>query len=234
LDHETRALLLALRVEVELEIAGGTLQGKVASAGAAPPLHGLLLSRTLPLVLRAARRLRRPPEVAARLAHNARHDRMFRVRRQNLLCLARDHPDLEVTREPLRAACADPSPDVRVRAAMALGEDGRTTLLEVARQPDGEDLPTARAVAALGDHFPLEATRELLARSLRARRVETARECLLSLGGRGAAEAVSAIAKVLAVDRGDLAVAAAEALAESGLAAAEPPLIAALGSDSVE
>src|SRR5262249_36506367 len=78
------------------------------------------------------------------------------------------------------------------------------------RDPDGGDLPTARAVAALGERLGLDETRSLLAHALRSRHLETARECLLSLGHRRVAEAIPALARVLALDRGDLAVAAAE------------------------
>jgi hypothetical protein len=66
--------------------------------------------------------------------------------------------------------------------------------------------------------------------ALRTRREETARECLATLGrGHGA---VHALAKVLAVETGLLAEAAAAALGATRLAAAEPSLVKALSRES--
>jgi hypothetical protein len=127
LDGETRSLLRSLRVEVELEVVSGELRGRVMEGNDPPGLHGLLLSRTLPLLLEAARRLRWPVDAAARIAHNARRDRDPGVRRENLLALVREYPDAPATRDLLRAAREDSSDDVRVRAAIALGEEGRAT-----------------------------------------------------------------------------------------------------------
>ncbi len=234
LDDATRRLLLGLLVEVDLEIVNGQLRGQVAYGGGVVSLHARLLSRTLPVLFDAARRLRRPSDIVARLAHNARTDRSDRARRENLLCLARDYPDAETTRETIRAACTDPSSEVRVRAAVALGEEGRPVLLALVRDPDEDDLPTARALATLGDRLATDEVGTLLGHALRAHRMETARECLLRLGRHGDEGAVAAIAKVMAVDRGPLAVAAAQALAKSGRPEAEAPLLAALAHGSPE
>jgi HEAT repeat protein len=139
-----------------------------------------------------------------------------------------------MTRETMRAACGDPSDDVRVRAAIALGDEGRPTLLAVARREDSDDVAAGRAVAALGDHLTIEDARAMLGRALRSRRSETAHECLSALGRRADATVIPLIAKVLAIEKGELAVTAARALGQTGLAVAEAPLLAALERDTPE
>jgi len=232
LSHDTRALLRSLLVEVDLEVVGGELRGVVIQGLNSPARHGLLLSRTLPLLLDAAHRLRWPADTARQLAHNATTDREPGVRRENLLALLREYPDAPATRATTRAACSDPSDDVRTRAAIALGDEGRSTLLEVARREDADDVAAGRAIAALHDHLTIEDAKEILGRALRSRRTETAHESLASLGRRADVTAVPVIAKVLAIEKGELAVTAARALAETGLPAAEAPLLAALERDA--
>jgi HEAT repeat protein len=219
-------VLTSLHAEVGLEVARGELRGRVHDRSV-----DATLSRTLPIVLAAAHRLRRPPDVAAALAHNARSDPEPRVRLENLIALAREYPENEVTKTALRAACDDANEEVRVRAATARGEEGRRTLLEIAKMEHAEDLPAARAIAALGDHLPAGDTRAILAHALRTRRIQTARACVGELGRRAEADAIPVMARVLAVEKGDLAVAAAQALAETGLPEAEAPLLAALVRD---
>src|SRR6185436_5959692 len=105
-------------------------------------------------------------DVAQRLAENVRQDPVPGVRLRNLLVLVREFLAEPGTREILRAACADPSPQVRLRAAMALGAEGREVLLEVAESLK-DDESSAQAVAHLGQELPFERTRALLAASLR-------------------------------------------------------------------
>src|SRR5260221_1894474 len=233
LSRDTRALLSSLLVEVDLEVVGGELRGVVIQGLNSPARHGLLLSRTLPLLLDAAHRLRWPADTTRELAHNATTDREPGVRRENLLALVREYPDAPATRETTRAACGDPSDDVRTRAAIALGDEGRSTLLEVARREDADDVAAGRAIAALDDHLTIEDAKEILGRALRSRRTETAHEGLASLGRRADATAVPVIAKVLAIENGELAVTAARALAETSLPAAEAPLLDALERDTL-
>ena len=163
-----------------------------------------------------------------------RSDPEPRVRLENLLALAREYPESEVTTAALRAACDDANEEVRVRAATALGEEGRRTLLEIAKMEHTEDQPAARAVIGLGDHLSAEDTRAILAHALRTRRIQTARACVSSLGWRSEADAIPVLARVLAVEKGEVAVAAAQALAETGLPEAEAPLLAALVREIAE
>ena len=231
LTRETRALLRSLLVEVDLEVVAGQLRGLIREEIDPRERYELLLSRTLPLLLDAARRLRWPADTATQLAHNATTDREPAVRRENLLALVREYPDAPVTRETMRTACDDPSDDVRIRAAIARGDEGRPTLLEVARREDADDVAAGRAIAALGHHLTTDEAKQILRRALRARRAETAHECLASLGRRAEPAVIPVISKVLAIEKSELAVSAARALAETGLAAAEAPLLAALARD---
>jgi HEAT repeat protein len=225
LDEETRRLLTALRAEVGLQVVNGELRGGVHDR------DNVTLAGTLPTVLAAAHRLRRPADIAAALARNMRSDPQPRVRLENLLALVREYPENEITKAALRAGCDDANDEVRVRAATALGEEGRRTLIEIAETEHAEDGPSARAIAALGDHLSEGDMQATLVRALRTRRVQTARACLDGLARWAPAEAIPAIARVLAMEKGELAVAAAQALAETELPAAEAPLLAALSRD---
>jgi HEAT repeat protein len=233
LDGPTRALLRTLRLESDLEVDGGRLRGALRVT-TGWPLHELALARILGLMLDVARRLERPRDVAQRLADNARLDPLPEIRLQNLLMLVREYPERPATDEALVAACADASDWIRVRAATALGERGRATLLEVATAEPPDDAAAAQAVAVLGERLAPEHVREILGRALRTRQDGTVRACLASLAQRGGGDDVELIAKVMSVEKGALAAAAADALAATGSAAAEPPLLAALGRDAGE
>ncbi len=189
----------------------------------------------LPAVLRAAldlaARLVAPDDLAQRIASNLATEPEPRVRLRAFLTLLREFPEHAATREALAAAREDPDADVRVRAGIALGADGRDVLLGVAGGEGAEDVTSARAVAALVGSLTLEQASELLRNALRTRRAATARVCLGMLARHGA-KATPTLAKVLLVERGELGEAAAEALAATGDPAAEASLLRALGSGS--
>lgn len=230
LDVETRRVLSSLFSTMQLEVVDGQLRGRFRWGN---PTR-LTLPAAIPALLAAAHRLRRPSDVLAALARNAQSDPEPRVRLENLLALAREYPDHEATRLVLRDRCDDASDEVRARAASALGAEGRRTLLELARTEHVEDMPGARAVAALGDDLPAGEVHGILGRALRTRRLQTARACMDELGRRGQADAVPVLARVLAVEEGSLALSAATALAATGLATAETPLLAALTREPAE
>jgi HEAT repeat protein len=232
LDADTRRLLSALLTEADLEVRGGRLEGRIPSWPAISLLGGDQ-ARTMSLLLDAARRLERPPDIVSRLARNARHDPVAAVRVANLLTLVGEYPDHPATEPSLVAACSDENDAVRVRAAIALGERGRATLLEVALGAL-DDAAGAQAVAALGEHLEFGHAKDALGRALRLRKMETARACLTALGGDGNADAIGVLSRVLGIEEGGLAVAAADALGATGSPAAEPPLIAALARDIPE
>jgi hypothetical protein len=165
--------------------------------------------------------------VAERLAHNALRDPEIAVRMNNLLALARDFEGHEATRPALRAAGRDPWPEIRLRAAEALGgPEGREALLTLTS--DEADAVAARAVAALGRWLAPERTALILERAMQEGRNETACACLSLLGRMGSDAAVARLVQVLGSDDAELKAAAAQALGWSGRPAAEGPLLDAL------
>jgi hypothetical protein len=188
------------------------------------------LHEVLPAVLALARRLQTPEDVPRRLAENLKSEPVAGVRLQVLTTLAREFPDHPATRDALLAARDDPDAEVRLRAGIALGPEGRDVLLAIARGEGAPDETTERAVVALGWHLTTAEAQGILRNALRARREGTARACLGTLGQRRGAEVVPTLAKVLAVEKPELAAAAADALGVTGDASAERALLAALGS----
>lgn len=233
LDGETRRLLRTLLLEMDLEVDRGQLSGALPVTTDWDQ-HERVLAHMLSLLLDAARRLERPRDLVRRLADNARLDPLPEVRLQNLLTLVREYPEQPTTQEALVAACTDTSDWIRVRAATALGERGRAILLEVALRDPPDDAAAAQAIAVLGERLATERVREILGRSLRTRQDGTVRACLAALVHDSDAEAIGLMAKVLSVEKGALAVAAADALAATGSPVAEAPLLAALGREAGE
>jgi hypothetical protein len=185
------------------------------------------LAGVLKTVLDVAQRLVEPADLAARIARNALEDRADGVRRRCVRVLAESQAHAAVTRETLRGACADASEDVRLEAALALAEEGRTVLQELAASAEGEAC-AARAVAALGSGLGPAAALSLLASSLDRRRPLVAVACMETLGRDGGA-GLEAAESVL-IERGlhdpeeTVRIAAAGALARLGTAAAVLPL----------
>ena len=131
LNEETRGLLIEVNAENRLEIVDGEIR-TVTSDGE--------LSSILPFFLTAGNRLAQPLLVTQCLAENALRDSKPGVRLQNLLLLARELPGDPTTAEVLRTACSDPIPEVRLRAAMALGAEGRTAPRGARRELGGRRL----------------------------------------------------------------------------------------------
>lgn len=217
LDAEMRKLLLRASTEGKLELYHGALKIEVSDED---------LARVMPLLLDIGRRLCEPVDAAQRLAENAGRDPNAAVRLHNLILLVREYPGEPGTVEALREACKDSSPQIRLRAARELRAEGRDLLLELTESE--EDAVSAEAVLALGRELPFERTQALLDQALRRRRLQTAGACLEALGRSGETAAVDWLARVLAREKGELAVTAALALGATGSAEAEPPLIVAL------
>jgi len=224
LDAEVRHLLIRVNAESRLEIVCGEIRAK---------LHESQITYILPLLLDLGRRFAQPLSAAQRLAENARQDPVATVRLRNLLLLVREHPGDPGTVETLRAACSDARPEIRLRAAQELGAEGRDVLLEMA-ESELEDKWNAQAISILGRDLPLDRATTLLNAALSRHRILTACACLEVLGTSGGAPEVDVLAKVLVLEHGELAVAAALALGRTGSTAAEPPLILALEHESAE
>jgi HEAT repeat protein len=220
LDADTRGLLANLNRGCYLEIIGGEIRADILN---------VQVDILLPLLLDLCRRFSNPVDVPVRLARNVRSDPESGARLQSLLLLSREFAGHPETIQALRAARSDANPEIQLRAAIALGAEGRDFLEQLAAGLE-DDARSALAVSALASELPSERTRDILAHALRRRRLQTARVCLGALGARGPSE-VEVLAKVMAVERGELAAAAALALGTTGSAAAEPSLIQALERD---
>jgi hypothetical protein len=191
---------------------------------------GEVLARTIAL----ARRLATPADVPRRLADNLKTEPVAGVRQQVLSTLAREFPDEKAAREALLAARDDPDAEVRLRAGIALGAEGRSVLVAIAGGEGASDETTERAVAALGWQLTTPEAERILKNALRTRREATARACLGTLGRRRGPHVVPTLAKVLAVEKPALAAAAAEALGATGDPSGEPALLAALKGEAPE
>jgi hypothetical protein len=223
LNHKVRRLLVDLSMEGDLSIAEGELRVNVSAVTAAPILK---------LLLDLRRQLAQPLDVPRCLTQNARQDPEAGVRLHNLLLLLREYPGEASTAEALHAAHKDASREVRLRAAMELGPQGRGALLALAGRSEN-DVWSAKAVAALDQELPLERAKVILARALKRRRLQTARACV-ELLGRYRAAAAADLAPVLTHEKGELAAAAAWALGATGQASAEPPLLLALQREEMD
>jgi hypothetical protein len=136
------------------------------------------LAGALATILALADHLKVRRDVPRQLAENALHDPLWAVRLANLRTLAREcqtHPE---TSRMLKAARSDPSEEIRLTAALALGPaEGDATLLQLAFG-DAPDAISARATAALGTRLPVPRAIEGLSAALAAGRLETAAACV--------------------------------------------------------
>jgi HEAT repeat protein len=184
-----------------------------------------------------ARRLEPPAKPFDRIVENLGRETEGGVRARSLAVLRRYFADRPAAQAAFRRAAADEHQEVRLEAALALGHEGRPILAQVATEEWSDDALAARALDALdalGGGLDVERAATVLGHALRTRRLETARRCLDALARRGEAEGVARVARVLAVERGPLAVAAALALGGSARPEAEGPLLAALRHATLE
>jgi HEAT repeat protein len=195
----------------------------------------------VPSILRSlvelGRRFAEPLDAAERLAENAHLDPEAGVRLRNLRQLVVEFPEDPKTLEALRISGSDPSPRVRFLAARELGAEGVDILLEL-EESDVEDDTwsawSAQTISILSRELTFDRARGVLVGALRKRRIGTARAFIQILGHFEDAAAVAMLAKVLAIETGELAEAAALALGATGNEAAEAPLIEALRRESTD
>jgi hypothetical protein len=176
LDAGLRDLMIRANLESRLQISTGLLQADLADKN---------IPFFLQFLIDIGRRLSETIDVPRRLAENAHRDPEPGVRLQNLLVLIRELPGEPATAEALRAACSDPSPEIRLRAAQALGAEGRGLVLDLA-EGLADDAVSAEAVSILGRELPFERTKAILDRALDRRLPKTAHACTEALGQKGA------------------------------------------------
>jgi HEAT repeats len=171
--------------------------------------------------LLSAHQLAMPESLLPRLAENLQREASDGVRLSLVTLLGREYPGHPEALPAFRAVLQDASYEVRLQAAIGLGEEGHETLLQFVTHP--EDSCAARAIGALGTKLPAERVTDLLNRALTLHRTQTALACLRSLGqGSTPADAPCEEALLRAFRSGDSPVvsAAAEALGRIGTAAA--------------
>jgi HEAT repeat protein len=228
LDRATRPLLTRLlrgqigpggEDEVRASLSDGVLTVEIRERLFSDPLEKL--PSALAAALEVGRRLVAPGDTAARIAENVRDEPEASARLRGLLLLAREFPDHPATRERLLAARGDASAEVRLRAAMALGEEGRSTLVALVRDEGSSDAVAAKAVAALGDGIPVDLAEATLRRVAGTpESTETTVACLDALGRLGRVEAEGLLIEALKSSEPQVRAAAARALGRAGTVAA--------------
>jgi hypothetical protein len=186
-----------------------------------------LLPQILVALLPIGERLVRPADLASKIAANNRAEPLDTVRLANLNALVREFRDHPATGEALVSALDDWSPEVRVRAAAALGPKGRQVLLDATESPEVPDEVAALAIVALGEEFKPRQAAATLRQALAAGRRVVAARCIASLGREWS------LSEVLAGADPEMAAAAAAALGATS-PKAEGVLIAALDHESAE
>jgi hypothetical protein len=217
------------RIDVDASLADGRLDVRIRESGFSSGNRGRVPA-ILARVLEVARPLVVRGELPVRIAANIEREPEAGVRLNALGTLAREFPGHPATRVLLRASLSDRSDAVRLRAATALGAEGRETLLQIVAG-SGDDSSGARAVAALGPQLPEELAETTLHRALAAgaARRDTALACLEHLRLHGTPEAEPVVLEALAEGDGGVALAAARALGRIGTVASVAPLLEAGG-----
>lgn len=233
LDAATRSRLISLARNGPVTVVSGEVQVTVDEGQLETARR-----RHLENLIAVSDRLFGDLDLAVEVGRNAREDPHPGARERNLGELARTFRDAPHTREVLRAALADASPTVRIRAAYELGEEGREILRRVTEDDAASDEIVAAAVRALGPHYGADRVDRMLKTALRARRGATAAACIERLGAGDIADAVATLGRILRVDRGPLAIAAASALGSLAASSADPAvevrLVEALATEERE
>lgn len=215
LDARMRRLLLRANADCNpLNIGDGRLSVEVPEEK---------LSRLLPLLLDIGRQLAQPINMERQIAENVLQDPEDGVRLVNLLFLVRERPGDPETLRVLRAACSDASPQVRLRAAIELGDEGRKILQNLAEDSQ-DDASSAQAVTHLAGRLSFERLSSILSDSLSKGLSQRARAAAVALGTTGEPAAEAPLLQALQSENGALREAAASALGQVGTAAAVPLL----------
>ena len=244
LDVETRAIVIGmlhgmlgtpgrrpLSIRGRAELVHGDLQARLDIYPRLPT--AVELADALGALLAIAERFDRPANLPGRLASSIANEPEWRVRLQGLQVLSTSYPNDSATQAALRHALADEQEEVRLHAAIALGDEGRASLLDLARHERTADIIAAQAVGALGDHMPAHVGVQVLRQALRTRRLRTCVACVEAIEPLGGSEARELLVKMLTRESGELAVAAARALGRyaRGSAEIEEALLNALQRD---
>jgi hypothetical protein len=215
-----RGEVAAEPVGVRATLDSGVLEVHVRDRSTDEPSEKVY--KALKGVLTSAHELVAPDDIPTRLIQNLQREPLAGVRLSILSVLAREYALRPEARGALLAALRDRDSAVRLWTAKILGEEGHTTLFELAGSP--EDPAAAGAITALGERLPTGRLKVLLERALADRRLETARACIQSLGQRDHTQAEELLLRALGHGDPPMAVAAATALGRVGTVAAVAPL----------
>lgn len=175
-----------------------------------------------------AQRLTRPDDLAGRLAERLAagpgREPEAGARLKCLRLLLREFHSHPATAAALRAALEDEVPEIRLEAALALGDQGHGTLCALVEDLEVPDGCAAQALTALGPRLTFERAEATLRRALVVGRSELAKAGLEALGRLGHAKAESLLVSALAHEDFTVALAAVEALGRVGTVAAVPAL----------
>lgn len=181
--------------------------------------HRPLSKDALAAVLEVARRLRPQDALEPAVAALLRTETDARCRLYALRALVEQAPDHPATSEAARGFLQDPAPEMRLQAALALGDAGRDALGELAASPDVPDHVSARALGALGASLASDALTGVLRSASARRRPLSAIACIGLLTERGPG-AVPPLVEAVASAHVGVARAAAAALGRIGASAA--------------
>jgi hypothetical protein len=222
LDAKARRSLDALATLVPFAVRDGELEATIPGSADVEEK----ISHVLAALLRVGRLLGRDRDVVEGLADNARSDPERAVRLSCLRFLTGEFPQDPQTRAVLEAACQDEWVDIRLHAALALGEAGHGVLVEIAVSL-ADDERSADSIAALGLNLPIQRARNLLQNALKKHRPRSAEACVVRIGEEGAVDDEALLLRVLArheEDEAKVRIAAVRALSRMGTVASVLPL----------
>lgn len=224
LDEETRHRV------AELVTPGGKVKDGVVSIA----LHrtfrdGEALSKLVQQLVAVAERLAQPDPTVERLAALARFDAVSGTRQRCLQELIGSHSGDPLTQMALRSALADRSPEVRLLAAVALGDAGFDCLRDIVASGGTPPEVARSAVEALGERLPEDVALARLEMAVRAGHERLAHALVERFGPSTSRQGVARLARQLRPEApAETAAACARALGRTGSAAAVAPLVAAL------
>jgi hypothetical protein len=216
-------------VEADADVGAGKVKIEITESVFDDPDKPAVSGALLRWLLDGARLLAAPESIPTTVAARVASDPEPGVRLACLRHLREAHADDPATRPALLGARDDSDPGVRVEAALALGDDGVETLLDVARAEGTPDPLLAKAITALGARLPSDLAGAALRRAGDDAHRASALACVEVLGPMGEA-AVGMLAAALATSDGEVAVAAARALGRTG-PSSEPALVGALADE---
>lgn len=185
------------------------------------------LADVLGALLDIGRRLLPPPDIDHVVAERVGTDPVPALRLYHLRTVLAHGTDASAREQALAAGREDADPLLRLEAGRASGEAGKPVLLALVTDARAPDAVRAASLRALQSDLPVPTVREALTQALAASTPETALACVDVLATHGAGQA-AAIVSALIHGHTRVAAGAARALGTLATAEAETALVAAL------